>query len=159
MRLLNHFFDRREPNNGLLRLWVSHRYDARPSRFAVSAQEVPTTQLEVRVPKLRPEVADAFEDFKPDHVLLCHRDAEDAEGLRVDVVLLEALLAADHGLPATFRRSEPEARIAAFFDRLARSAEEAAGATTEVRFVDMNTGADFMLGVDIAQRRYTDSGS
>lgn len=158
VRLLNRFFDRDEQNSGLLRLWVSHRYDARPSRFAASAREVATARLEVRVPTLRPDVAEAFEDFKPDHVLLCLRDAEDAEGLRVDVVLLEALFAADQGLPANFRRSEPEARISAFFDRVARRVEDSEEATTEVKFVDMNSGANFTIGVDIAQQRYTTSG-
>lgn len=158
VRLLNRFFDRDEQVSSVLRLWVSHRYDARPSRYAASSREVATNLLEVRIPGVRPDVADAFEDFKPDHVLLSLREAEDYEGLRVDVSLLEALLAAEQGLPATFRRSEPEARISAFFDRLARRVEEHESGTTEVKFVDMNSGANFTLGVDIAQRRYTRSG-
>ena len=116
-----------------------HRYDARSSRYAASSIQLAGPQFEVRVPTLRPDVAPAFEDFRPDHVLLCLKEANEADGLRVDVPLLEALLAADQGLPATFRRSEPEARIASFFDMLAKQDDEPHGAITEVRFVDMNS--------------------
>ncbi len=158
VRLLNRFFDRDENSGDLLRLWVAHRYDARPSRFAASSSVVATAQLEVRVPCLRPDVSEAFEDFRPDHVVLCRREAPAREGLRVDTLLLEALLAAEQGLPATFRRSEPEARVSAFFDRIARTVEESSGATSEVRFVDMNSGANFTLGVDVSQQRYSKSG-
>ncbi len=157
VRLLNRFFDRDDSSGGLLRLWTSHRYDARPSRYAASASEVATSQLEVRVPTLRSSVATAFEDFRPDHVMLCLRDSKPSDGLRIDISLIDALLAAEQGLPATFRRGEPEARVTAFFDRLARSIEESAGATTEVRFVDMNSGANLVLGVDIAAKRYSKS--
>lgn len=152
--LLNRFFDRDEEDGAVLRLWVTHRYDARPTRFAASANDVATSLLEVRVPALRPSVADAFEDFKPDHVLLCLKAAPDHEGLRVDTQLLEALLRAEQGLPATFRRGEPEARISAFFDRLAKQADEPAP-RADVRFVDMNSGMNLTLSVDIAGRRYS----
>lgn len=155
VRLLNRFFDRDDNTNSTMRLWVSHRYDARPSRYAASARDVATSQLEIRLPFLRPEVATAFEDFKSDHVLLVMKEKPDADGLRVDVPLLEALLAAEQGLPATFRRSEPEARISAFYDRLSRQEDDGDAGTTEVKFVDMSSGANLTLGVDIAQRRYS----
>ncbi len=157
VRLLNKFFDKDDSTNVTLRLWHSHRYDARPSRYSASAADVPSQQLEIRVPQPRALVKAAFEDYRPDHVLLSERDAAAPDGLRVDMVLLEALLAAEQGLPATFRRSEPEARVAAFFDRLAAKVEEQ-GATSEVRFVDMNSGANLTLHVNIADRRYTGSG-
>jgi hypothetical protein len=155
VRLLNRFFDRDEARGDLLHLWSSHRYDARPSRYAASFMSVPASELELLVPQLRADLAEAFQDFRPDHVVLCAKGLRPEDGLRIDRPLIEAMLAAEQGLPATFRRGEPEARIAAFYGRLAKqSGADAQQGIAEIRFVDMNTGADLQLAVDIEGRRY-----
>lgn len=154
--LLNRFFDPAERRADLLHLWTSHRYDARPTRLAASSTSMAASLFEVLVPTLRPDLAAAFGALHPDHVMLTAKGRPPREALRVDVPLLEALLAAERGLPSTFRRGEPEARIAAFFDRLARLAGgDDASSIAEVRFVDMNTGQSIHVGVDISARRYT----
>jgi hypothetical protein len=88
--------------------------------------------------------------------VMLRRKAEESEkGLRVDRLLLEALLEAEQGLPSTFRRSEPEARISAFYDRLARRAWEAARQdVVRVRLVDIDTGKNLQLTVDVQHRQY-----
>lgn len=153
--LLNRFFDRDEDDADVLHLWVTHRFDAQPNRFAASRHSIATVDLEVLVPRLRPEVVNAFPDFRPNFAMLCHkRQPDPRDGLRIDRQLLVALVAAEQGLPAPFRRGEPEARVAAFFDRLTKLRGDASDALVDVKLVDMDTGANFKVGVDLAQGRY-----
>jgi hypothetical protein len=155
VRMLNRFFDKDEEQDDLLILWVSHRYDARSSRYAASAVAVPTNSLEIAVPQLPRDLANAFPDYVPDHLLLRPRDAEDEQfSLSIDRPFLEALYSADQGLPTTFRRGEPEARIAGFYDRLARNAWKGRDGLVKVRFVDIDTGKNWRTAVDVAQRHY-----
>lgn len=155
VRLLNKFFDRDEKSGDVLYLWTTHRYDARPNRYAASSLTIPASSLEIAIPHLRGNLAEAFPDYRPDHVVLRARGSAPSEGLRIDRALVFALLEAEKGLPASFRGGEPEARLAAFYDRLARRAQpEAASDNVEVRFVDMDTGQNIQLRVDVASRRY-----
>lgn len=153
VRLLNHFYDRDEDRNDLLYLWVTHRYDAQASRFGASCASLASTDLEMLVPALRPEIASAFPDFRPTFAILCLKDAPPSTGLRVDRPLISALLAAEQGMPSTFRRGEPEARIAAFFDRAAKRVG-VPDDTIEIRLVDMDTGANHRVAVDVQHRTY-----
>jgi hypothetical protein len=153
VRLLNHFYDRDESQADLLHLWMTHRYDARPSRVAASSSAIPSSELEVLVPALRPEVAGAFPDFRPAFAILGLKSEPPANGLRIDRPLVAALLAGEQGMPAMFRRGEPEARIAAFFDRAARRAARHDD-TIEVKLVDMDTGAKHRVGVDVKRRAF-----
>lgn len=153
--LLNRFFDRSEDNADLLHLWVTHRYDASPNRFAATRHSIATTDLELLVPKLRPEIRAAFPDFHPPFAMLCHKKQLDPrEGLRLDRQLLIALVAAEQGLPAPFRRGEPETRVAAFFDRLTNQRGDASEGLVDIKLVDMDTGANFKVGVDLERARY-----
>jgi hypothetical protein len=153
--LLNRFFDRDEDNADLLHLWVTHRYDANPNRFAATRHSIATAELELLVPKLRPEIRAAFPDFHPPFAMLCHKRQQDPrEGLRLDRQILVALVAAEQGLPAPFRRGEPEARVAAFFDRLTKLRADASEGLVDIKLVDMDTGANFKVGVDLARARY-----
>jgi hypothetical protein len=153
--LLNRFFDRDEDNADLLHLWVTHRYDANPNRFAATRHSIATADLELLVPKLRPEILHAFPDFHPPFAMLCHKKQQDPrEGLRLDRQLLVALVAAEQGLPAPFRRGEPEARVAAFFDRLTKLRADASERLVDIKLVDMDTGSNFKVGVDLASARY-----
>jgi hypothetical protein len=155
VRLLNRFFDRDETRGDSLYLWTSHRYDARPNRFAAHLWSVPAARLEVAVPRLPPELVEAFPDFYPDHAVLRLEGAPPEEGLRIDRILLEALIAAEQGIPSTFRRGEPEARVSAFYDRMSKHVESKTGDNfMEVRMVDTNTGANFQVSVDVKGRRY-----
>ena len=120
VRLLNRFYDRDEERSDLLYLWTTHRYDAHPTRFAASCASVAGSQLRLLVPSLLPDVAPAFPDFRPSFAILCHKDQEPSAGLRIDRPLLKALLDAEQGMPSTFRRGEPEARVSAFLDRAAK---------------------------------------
>lgn len=154
---LNRFFDRDDKSGGeLLYLWNSHRYDARPNRYAAARWHVAADLLEVLTPEIRPEVKGAFPSFNPDHVILCYLGKDPATGLRVDRPLIEALLSAERGLPSSFRDGEPTARISAFFDRLSKMVSEQRqnDTTARVRLVDMDTGSNKELSVDIDERRY-----
>jgi hypothetical protein len=153
VRLLNHFYDRDEDRNDLLYLWVTHRYDAQPSRFGATCASLASTDLEMLVPALRPEIAPAFPDFRPTFAVLCRKGDAPAAGLRIDRPLVTALLAAEQGMPSTFRRGEPEARVAAFFDRAAKNVG-IGDDTIEIRLVDMDTGANHRVAVDVRQRAY-----
>jgi hypothetical protein len=154
VRLLNHFFDRDETQTDLLYLWTTHRYDARAKRYAAASMSVPTQKFEVLGPKLRPEIAEAFPDFKASFSILALKNSPPGDGLRIDRPLVQALLAAELGLPATFRRGEPEARIEAFLDRVAKEEGTTADEVVEVRLVDMDTGVNHRVAVDVAKRAY-----
>jgi len=156
VRLLNRFFDRDEEKGVVLDLWVTHRYDARTTRYAAARWHVASSELEILAPKLRSDLAEAFPEFHPDHVILCRRGDAPELGLRIDRSLLAALLAAERGMPSTFRSGEPGARIAAFYDRLAKVAAKAGGASrvADVRFVDIDTGANISISVDLNDRKY-----
>lgn len=154
VRLLNRFFDRDEERSDLLYLWVSHRFDAQPSRFAAASQAIGRNDLEVITLSLRADLAQAFPEYRPGHVVLCAKDQAPSEGLRVDRPLIEALMAGEQGLPSTFRRGEPEARVAAFFDRLAKRRRVEADDSVEVRLVDMDTGANLRVPIDVRARAY-----
>lgn len=155
VRLLNQFYDRDETRSDTLFLWTTHRFDARPSRFAAAQWQVPATDLELLLPELRAELRAAFSTYVPDHAILCLRDGPPEQGLRIDWRLLQALYAAQQGLPATFRGGEPGARIAAFFDRMAvRAASKSPREIVEIRCVDMETGGNFRATVDTLRRTY-----
>ncbi len=155
VRLLNRFFDRNENRGDSLYLWTSHRYDARPNRFAAHLWSVPSAQLEVAIPRLPAHLESAFPDYRPDHAMLRFAGMPPEEGLRIDRLLLESLVAAEQGLPSTFRRGEPEARISTFYDRLAKQVElKNVGSFLEVRMVDTDTGANFAMSIDVTGRRY-----
>lgn len=151
--LVNKFYDPDEDAADVLHLWTTHRFDAQQSRFAASFAQVPANQLEVLVPRLRDEIAAAFPGYSPNHVLLSLRSSSARVQLRVDAPLLAALAAAEQGMPSEFRRGEPEGRIGAFLDQLARL-HPASEDELVVRLVDMDTGENLRVGVDIANRTY-----
>lgn len=147
--LLNRFFDRDETSTDVLFLWVTHRFDAQPPRFAAACDSVPVSSLEVLRPKIRPELEVAFPDFQPSHVILAHKDSVAADGLRIDRALLSAVMDAANGLPTSFRRGEPETRIAAFYERLRYRLTDADESTVYVRLVDRDTGSNHRVAVDV----------
>jgi hypothetical protein len=154
VRLLNRFFDRDEEKGVVLDLWVTHRYDARPTRYAAARWHVASSELEILVPRLRADLAEAFPEFHPDHVILGRKGDAPELGLRIDRSLLAALLAAEQGMPSTFRSGESGARIATFYDRLAKVAKTGATRVADVRIVDIDTGANISISVDVNDRRY-----
>lgn len=154
VRLLNRFYDRGEERGEVLHLWVTHRYDAQSCRYAAASATIPANELELLIPSLHPDLKDAFPDYHPDHAILCKKGAEESSGLRLDRPLVTALYAAEHGLPSAFRRGEPEARIAAFLDKLAKSNGDEYEEQVPVRLVDRDTGASLHISVDVAGRRY-----
>lgn len=155
--LLNRFFDRDETASDVLYLWVAHRFDANQPRFAAASDGMAASSLEVLRPRIRPELETAFPDFQPSHVVLAHRDTPPAEGLRVDRVLLTALLDSANGLPTSFRRGEPEIRIAAFYERLRYRLGESDDATIYVRLVDRDTGSNHRVAVDVRNNTFVQS--
>jgi hypothetical protein len=157
VRQLNRFFDRDEETSEHLYLWMTHRYDANASRFAAASMAVPLVDLELLSPRQRPPLDRAFPDYRPDHVLLTAKKMMSV-GLRVDRALVEALLAAERGLPTTFRRGEPEARISDFISKLAKEySARVALDQVQVRLVDRDTGRNVEVGVDVRGRSYSKS--
>lgn len=155
--LLNRFFDRDEISTDVLFLWVTHRFDAHPPRFAAASDSVPVNSLEVLRPKIRPELEEAFPDFQPSHVILAHKDGSAEDGLRIDRPLLSSLLDAANGLPTSFRRGEPETRIAAFYERLRYRLSDVGDSTVYVKLVDRDTGSNHRIAVDIKGNTFVQS--
>lgn len=154
--LLNKFFDRDETSSEVLYLWVTHRFDAQPARFAAAMDTISVRSLEILGPQIRPELAEAFPDYQPSHVILTHREAPASEGLRVDRPLVSALLDSANGLPTAFRRGEPEARIAAFYERLRYRLGDPEDTTVYVRLVDRDTGSNHRVAVDLVDNSYAE---
>jgi len=155
VRHLNRFFDREEEEKETLRLWVTHRYDAGPPRYAASAASTAASDLEILVPRLHSSIAPAFPDYVPDHVILCEKQGSPDDGLRIDRPLLATLLDADHGLPTSFQRGEPGVRIASFLDKLSkRHGSLADEREIDVHIVDRDTGNRMRVEVDVEGRRY-----
>jgi hypothetical protein len=152
VRALNTFYDKDEHSSDVLYIWSTHRYDARPNRYAVSARAVPVADLEVAVPTPIPRIASAFPDFTPAFVTLRAKNRTPHPELRVDRTLLQALSAAENGMPGVFRRGEPEVRVAAFYDKL--GAINPNDPIVEIRLVDMDTGANHRIAVDTTARTY-----
>lgn len=158
-RLINRFFDRDDTEQGLLRLWVTHRYDAGTSRYAAAAAWAPTTDLEILVPRLHPGIEPAFPGYRPDHVVLRDKQSPPEEGLRIDRPLIEALLDADRGLPTSFQRGEPGVRISSFLDKLAKRFGDLANEREiEVHLVDRDTGNNLRVEIDVEGRRFIRAG-
>ena len=151
--LINKFYDPDEDAGDVLHLWTTHRFDAQQSRFAASFAQVPVSQLEILVPRLRDEIAKAFPSYRPNHLLLSLRGEAGRIQLRVDAPLLAALAASEQGMPSEFRRGEPEGRIGAFLDQLARLHPPPEDELV-VRLVDIDTGENLRVGVDIANCTY-----
>jgi hypothetical protein len=159
-RLLNRFFDRDDTQQGLLHLWVTHRYDAGTSRYAAAASSVPATDLEILVPRLHPDIEAAFPGYLPDHVVLRDKQSAPDEGLRIDRTLISALLDADRGLPTSFHRGEPGVRISSFLDKLAKRFGDLANEREiEVHLVDRDTGNNLRVEIDVEGRRFLRAGS
>lgn len=155
VKLINRFFDRDEDTTEILYLWMTHRYDADVPRHAAAVLPMPVSQLELLVPTLRLPLGDAFPDHRPDHAIFVAKDMAPKDGLRVDRTLLEALLAAEQGLPSNFRRGEPEARIAAFISKVAKlHGDPSAHDEVPVWLVDRDTGNNVGVTVDLRRRRY-----
>lgn len=161
VRLVNRFFDRDDEEKDMLRLWVTHRYDAGAPRYAASAASTPASDLELLVPRLHSNIAAAFPNYAPDHVILCEKqNGSPYEGLRIDRTLIEALLEADHGLPTSFQRGEPGVRIASFLDKLSkRYGGLADEREIDVHIVDRDTGNNMRIEVDVEGRRYVRASS
>lgn len=155
--LLNRFFDRDEVSTDVLFLWVTHRFDAHPPRFAAASDSVPVSSLEVLRPKIRPELEGAFPDFQPSHVILAHKEGSAEDGLRIDRPLLSSLVDAANGLPTSFRRGEPETRIAAFYERLRYRLNDVGDSTVYVKLVDRDTGSNHRIAVDIQGNTFVQS--
>lgn len=155
VRLLNRFFDRDEERTEILYLWMTHRYDADVPRHAAAVLPLPVSNLRLLVPQLRPSLRDAFPDYRADHAILVAKDMPPADGLRFDRTLLEALLAAEQGLPSNFRRGEPEARIANFISKLAKvHGDPSKHDQVAVWLVDRDTGNNVEVSVDLRRRKY-----
>lgn len=155
VRMLNRFYDRDAPGDQLLYLWVAHRYDARPPRYAASRWGIPVDQFRVLRPRPPAYVREAFPDYAPDHVVLCHRDMSPEAGLRIDDRLFRALSEAGKGLPPSFRAGEPGQRIASFMDKLARYvAERDSNTVPVIYFVDLDTGINWQVRVNLRTKSY-----
>jgi len=149
VRLLNQYFDRGERAADVLHLWATHRFDAQADRYAASYASVPLQDFEIIVPRLRPEIAEAFPDFNPSFSALRLKGSPIEAGLRIDRALLQTLVATEQGLPSPFRRGEPQARISAFFDRMVKARAGGRDDLIEIRIVDMDTGANHRVAVDV----------
>jgi hypothetical protein len=154
VRLLNQNFDRSDKASDVLHLWTTHRFDAQNDRYAASFITVPLSEFELVVPKLRPELSSAFPHFHPPYSVLRKKTLPVSTGLRIGRNLLQTLVFAELGLPMPFQRGELEARIAAFFDRMAKEHQDSAGELVEVRAVEIDSGSALRVAVDIRSCKY-----
>ena len=139
---------------GRLHFWTTHRFDAQNDRYAASFINVPLNEFELAVPKLRRELWSAFPNFYPPYSVLRLKSLPVSTGLRIDRELLRTLVSAEQGLPMPFRRGEPEARVAAFFDRMVKERGASNEELLEVRAVDMDSGSTLRVAINVRVAAY-----
>jgi hypothetical protein len=151
IRLLNRFFECKEPGNDNLTLWVGHQYWAKPLRYVASRDSVSSNDLVVRVPRLPRHLAQAFSDHYPDHVILIHRSAKDlGDGLVINRGMVAMLLAGDRTSGVGARNTEALAKIASFYDRLAKLST----AQNIVQILRLDNAEKVRIGVQVDTRAY-----
>jgi len=153
LRLINRFFDARDEDDSVLRLWSRHRYDARWSPTYVSVRAVPADAFKLEVPRLPTFTAAAF-SYQPDHVVLAaYRGKDRVASLTVDLGLYRTLFDAQRGLPMALRSPEVLKRIDVFFNELAR-AFRAQREIEDVHIKNFETGEDLKFKVDRRHKRF-----
>jgi len=153
LRLINRFFDARDEDDSVLRLWSRHRYDARWSPTYVSVRSVPADRFRLEVPRLPKSTAKAF-TYQPDHVVLAaYRKDERVARLTVDLGLYRTLYDAQRGLPMALRSAEVLKRIDVFFNELSR-AFRAQHDIEDVHIKNFETGEDLKFKVDRRHKRF-----
>jgi hypothetical protein len=151
IRLLNRFFEAKETSNDNLTLWVGHQYWAKPLRYVAARNSVSSNDLVVRVPRLPPHLVQAFSDHYPDHVILIHRSAKDlGDGLVINRSMVAMLLAGDRTSGIGTRNAEALAKIASFYDRLAKSS----AAQNVVQILRLDNAEKVRIGVQMDTRTY-----
>ena len=151
IRLLNRFFESKESGNDNLTLWVGHQYSARPLRYVASRDSLSSSDLVVRIPRLPPHLAQAFSDHYPDHVILLHRSAKDfGDGLVINRGMVAMLLAGDRTSGIGTRNTEALAKIAAFYDRLAKLS----ASKNIVQILRLDNAEKVRIGVQLDTRAY-----
>lgn len=153
LRLVNRFFDARDEDDSVLRLWSRHRYDARWSPTYVSVRAVPAEVFRLEVPRL-PESTTAAFSYQPDHVVLAaYRGEERVARLTVDLGLYRTLFDAQRGLPMALRSAEVLKRVDVFFNELSR-AFRTQREIEDVHIKNFETGEDLKFKVDRRHKRF-----
>jgi hypothetical protein len=151
--LLNRFFDSSSATGSeQLVLWFSHRYHARPVRYLASSSNIPTSAFTVRIPRLQSHLQKAFPNHYADHVVFVHRSMPTDAGLVMDARLIGQLLDGDRISGLGVRDPEAQARVASFYDRLARNAPQ--GAASVVRILRADTMQQVSIGINPEKRSY-----
>jgi hypothetical protein len=151
IRLLNRFYDAKDTQTDQLTLWVSHQYNARPTRFVASRQSVNASEFVVRIPRLPAYLKDVFKDYYPDHVVLCHRSMALGDGLVIDRRLVAMLIAGDRMSGLGSRNLEAQTKVAAFYDALAKTNSNQQSVVQVLRLDNMTKAK---IGVNVSTREY-----
>ncbi|MEM4724575.1 MAG: hypothetical protein QXP01_06150 [Candidatus Hadarchaeum sp.] len=151
VRLLNQFFEGSKADPSNLTLWMGHQYWAKPIRFVASCETISARDLAIRIPKLPKHLRDIFPDHYPDHVMLNHCASKDInDGLVIDRSMVAMLLAKDQSTGIGLHHTEVFAKIAAFYDRLARLANK----QNIVQILRLDNGEKVRIGVQTERRVY-----
>jgi hypothetical protein len=154
VRLINRFFDPREQDDSMLRVWAWHRYDARWSPTYLSIRSIPIDRLRVEIPRLSPLTARAYA-YQPDHAVLGAHDGDRRVArLVVDLALFRTLHDAQRGLPMALRSAEVLKRLDIFFSDLGR-AFRGGRDIEDVHVKNFETGEDLRFKIDRRRKRYS----
>jgi hypothetical protein len=151
IRLLNRFYDAKDTQTDQLTLWVSHQYNARPTRFVASRQSINASEFVVRIPRLPAHLKGVFKDYYPDHVVLCHRSMGLGAGLVIDRRLVAMLIAGDRMSGLGSRNLEAQTKVAAFYDALAKTSTNQQSVVQVLRLDNMTKAK---IGVNVSTREY-----
>lgn len=153
VRLINRFFDPSDEEDGALRLWSRHRYDARWSPTYVSVRSIHNEAFRLEIARLPQITAKAFH-YQPDHVVLAaYNGASLAARLVADLALYRTLYDARRGLPMALRSPEVLKRLDKFFNELSRAFRKEQD-IEEVHIKNFETGQNLKFRVDRRQKRY-----
>ena len=117
LRLINQYFVASSRKKTDLDLWMSHRYRSKSSQALISRTSVSKFSLEVRKPRLHPEIAAAI-DYYPTFVAFEYTNVERPIRLRVSRQLYQSLSALDANVPYRLRDRNNEQQLLEFMSEI-----------------------------------------
>ncbi len=141
-----------------LRIWTSLRYEATsPPTAFISSQSVSAEDMELLVPRLRPQVA-ALLEYEPSQLrLVVHPRgvAGSPVGLTIDLELWLALMQLKRGMPQRYHDPVIGRRLNQFMSRLATQYQERPGGYVPLQVRGVESGQTYQINVSLERGRYT----
>jgi hypothetical protein len=137
-----------------LQIWTSLRYEAlAPPTAFVSSLAVPKDHVSLRVPRLRPQVAEMLE-YTPDHVRLVVSGAGGGIGLDLDLDLWLALMSIRRGMPQKYHDPVVGRRLDDFMSRVAAQRRDGVKGYVQVHVRDVDASTTRRIDVSVETKKY-----